>query len=109
MTDTRQFRIQALLSIQRALIDEVTPNLRAVAMRIQYPHIEARFLYESVTAEEIEDVSLVETYVIADFHPDVVVTFTAVTVPFVDARVLLDEEEWVYMRREPLRYPAGPA
>lgn len=42
--DRGAFRIEVLLSFQRALWDLVTPGLRAVAVRPTYPRIEARFM-----------------------------------------------------------------
>lgn len=99
-SDARPFRIEVLLSFQRALWDMVTPTLRGVAVKPVYPVIEARFIYESGGEEEKMIVSEVETYVIADFAPPVDVDFTAVFVPSTLPRKLLEGEEWIYLRRE---------
>lgn len=96
--DPAAFRVEVLLSFQRALWDLVTPNLRAVAVRPTFPRIEARFLYESVGHEEHLLVSEVGAYVVADFVPPVDIRFDAVAVP--QSRELLAGEEWVYRRRE---------
>lgn len=99
-TDPEAFRIEVLLSFQRALWDLVTPNLRAIAVRATYPRIEARFMYETVSQEEHLLASEVGAYVIADFVPPVDIRFDAVAVPPSQSRELLAGEEWVYRRRE---------
>ncbi|WP_238350405.1 hypothetical protein [Kribbella shirazensis] len=98
--DAAEFRIEVLLSFQRALWDLVTPNLRGVTVRPTSPLIEARFLYEALGQEEHLLVSEAEAYVIADFVPAVDVRFDAVAVPPDQSRELLAGEEWVYRRRE---------
>ena len=99
-TDPAAFRIEVLLSFQRALWDLVTPNLRAVAVRPTYPLIEARFMYEAVGQEEQLLTSEAGAYVIADFVPPVDIHFDAVAVPPPQSRELLAGEEWIYRRRE---------
>ena len=100
MTEQLDFRRHVLLSFQRALWDMVTAGLRGVAIRLEYPVIHARFLFESVGEEEAEIASETETYVAADFVPPVVVDFRAVTLPPGEPRVLEAGEEWVFLRRE---------
>lgn len=97
--DPATFRIEVLLSFQRALWDMVTGGLRAVAVRPQFPLIEARFLYDVVRQEEELIVAEVETYVIADFLPPIDVRFSAVAAG-TGERELHPGEEWVYRRRE---------
>ena len=95
------FRVQALLSIQRALWDAVTPDLRAVTLRVQEPAIIGRFLYQNPPGcEQREIVSEVESYVIADFDKTVSVSFVAYHLPLGVSRDLREGEEWVFMRRE---------
>lgn len=94
------FRIEVLLSFQRALWDLVTPNLRGLAVRPTWPLIEARFIYEAVSQEEHLLAAEAGAYVIADFVPPVDVRFDAVAVPPDQPRELLAGEEWVYRRRE---------
>jgi hypothetical protein len=91
--------VTVLLSMQRALWEQVTPNLRAVSVDLRDGEaVTARFLYDGPIGEvERECTSLAETYCIADMPPDVPVTFNAVERA---ARDLLPGEEWVYMRRE---------
>ena len=78
--DSAAFRIEVLLSFQRAVWDLVTPNLRAVAARSTSPLIEARFMYVLVGQEERLLVSEVGAYVAADFVPPVDICFDAVAV-----------------------------
>lgn len=101
MTDDARFRVEVLLSIQRALLDLVTPRLRGVAIRLTFPMIEARFIYESVGDEEREFAAEVGTNVIADFLPPVDISFEAVAIPTGVDRILEPGEEWVYRRWEP--------
>ncbi len=99
-TDPREFRVEVLLSFQRALWDMVTPSLRGVAVRPAFPDIQARFLYERVSDVDREVVSEVEAYVAADFLPPVMVEFEAVALPIECSRDLQEGEVWTYLRRE---------
>jgi hypothetical protein len=100
MSDPATFRIEVLLSVQRALWDMVTPALRAIAVRPRYPLIEARLLYETVGEEQRQLALELEAYVVADFLPPVGVRFEAVEIPETVQRELETGEEWVYRRRE---------
>lgn len=103
MMEHLDIRTRALLSIQRSLWDLVTPNLRGVALAVEsdVPKISARFLFaEHLSDEEILDTSEAETYVIADFGPDVSVEFVATRCPISKPREVLPGEEWVYLRKE---------
>jgi hypothetical protein len=100
ITDAREFRVEVLLSFQRALWDMVTPSLRGVAVRPASPVIQARFLYEQVSHEDREIVSEVEAYVAADFLPPVTVESAAIALPLEFSRELQEGEAWVYLRRE---------
>lgn len=96
-----EFRVSVLLSIQRSLWDLVTPNLRAVAVKAEAPVVAARFIFENdPTEEDRENVSEAETSTIADFHEDVVVTFSPVWIPATEPRDLEASEHWVYLRKE---------
>lgn len=99
-TEALPFRVEVLLSLQRALWDMVTPSLRGVAMRLQYPLIEGRLIFEAVGEDERMIAAEVGSYVIADFAPPVDISFTAVAAPPETARELSADEEWVYLRRE---------
>lgn len=101
MAGSLDFRIQVLLSFQRALWDMVTPPLRGVAILLAEPLIEARFIYEhEPTDDEVQIVAEVETYVIADFTPPTNVSFKVVGALPPAPRELLPREEWIYLRRE---------
>lgn len=94
---------EVLLSMNRSLWEQVTADLRGVAVshrgNPEHGSIEARFLYEAEVGEvQTECVSLAETHCIADFPPGVSVAFR--TVPNA-SRDLLPGEQWVYLRWEP--------
>ena len=95
------FRVDALLSMQRALWDVVTPGLRGVAVRLETDELSARFLFDhDPDDEDLEDVSLAETSVIADFPSDLTVSLNAIELQVGSPRALLPGEEWVYLRKE---------
>jgi hypothetical protein len=94
-------RVSALLSMQRALWDIVTPGLRGVAVRVGEGEIVARFLFEHEPGDDDrEDVSLAESTAAADFLEDFRVSFDANWLPTPAPRALVDGEEWVYLRKE---------
>jgi hypothetical protein len=92
-----------MLSLQAALLNCVTPELRAVGVKWSEQEIRAWFLYDvealAQHADTVELVSKAETDVMADF--DVDVTFKALALPrpavrrFPEAAVT-----WVYARFE---------
>jgi len=94
-------RSQVLLSINRALWEQVTPDLRGVAASCSGDEtqgtIHARFLYDGPVGELQTDTSMAESYCIADFLEGVSVRFEPVAHADLD---LLDGEFWVYLRRE---------
>lgn len=95
------FRVQVLLSVLRALWDNVAPNLRGVAVVTASPTIGLRFIFDApLSAADREDASLVASLVTADFLDDVVVAETVDYVPAPAPRLLRDREEWVYLRKE---------
>lgn len=110
MNDLADFRTSVLCSLQWALRDLVPPTLRAVTVRIEYPLIMGRLLFESDGEEEFELASLTTTYVLADFPPEVDVDFKGVVVTPGEELRLEPGEEWVFRRREGeslLRHIAG--
>ena len=57
-----EFRANVLLSLQSSLWGLVTPNLRGVAVRADYPLVTARFIFENYPAEDdFQNVSEAET------------------------------------------------
>ena len=58
-------------SVQRALLDKITPNLRAIYIKIKNSNsFELIFYYDHTLSEEEEElVSLIDTEIMADFPP----------------------------------------
>jgi hypothetical protein len=101
MSGTDPRRCEVLLSLQRALLGEVTPRLRAVTVKYAESsvHFEAYFDGE-VSDEDRESMSLVETEVMADFPSDHLITHEVIRL---DAPALIPKDRtWVYYRKEPL-------
>ncbi len=87
--DQIPLRARILLSVQTALLGEVTPSLVAVALRWTEGKIEGRFYYEAEPSEsEQERVSDIETEIMASF-PDSQVSFSALP------NVLANDHDWV--------------
>lgn len=78
----------------------MTPSLRAVTVRLSYPMIQARFIYDYLTDTEPLLVAEAESGVIADFTPPVDARFVAVELNPSHQRELLEGEEWLFRRRE---------
>ena len=96
-----EFRAQVLLSIQRALWDMVTPDLRGVSVSWGNHAVRMRFLYDRpVTADMREIVREVETYVLADFDEGLTTDVTAEFAAPNEVRHLRDRQWWAYLRRE---------
>jgi hypothetical protein len=90
-----------LASIQRALLNEVTPDLRGVAARVGEDGIHARFIFDSgLTVQSRERVSDIETEVIADYSGLSPVHFVAEYLPSDLPRLLEQGEWWAFLRRE---------
>ena len=92
-----------ILSMNRALWEQVTGDLRGVAVSHQGSSeegsIDARFLYEGDIGDLQRDcVSTAETFCVADFPPEVSIAFRAVPNA---SRDLLPGEQWVFLRWEP--------
>lgn len=100
--DLASFRVEVLLSLQRALWGMVTPALRGVAVQIDYPRIVIRFVYATQVPDAAEISDDVEAYVSADFLPPVSVESTTVVQDVGIPLQLEAGEEWVFLRREPL-------
>lgn len=70
-------RVSVLLSMQRALWDEVTPGLRGVAVAVSESAVSGRMIFDHVpTDDDVENCSLIETHIICRHaarghrHPD---------------------------------------
>ncbi len=94
-------RVDVLLSMQRALWEIPTPELRGVVVGERAGAVAADFLYDGgVTDDQRELVSLAETYFLADCLPEVVVRFTAISCPVPERLDVRGLDAWVYLRWE---------
>jgi hypothetical protein len=97
----KELRAESLLSMQRALWNEVTPDLRGVAMGWDNGVVVARFLYDSpVDDQKRERLSDVEVEVIADLEHDTTTNFEVEYLPIVVSRQSRALETWAYLRAE---------
>jgi hypothetical protein len=97
----RPSRVGVLVAMQRALWDQVTPELRGVAVSWAEALVAARFLYDLPITDDLEGlVGEVETEVLTDFAPDVRSVFRTEHLPSPLPRTLLSGEAWVYLRKE---------
>jgi len=93
---------RALLSMQRALWEIVTPELRAVVLRVSGVKVHARFVYDMpITDDILEIVDEADTEALADLPDGSRTDFTAEYLPPDQPRELSDDEVWVFLRREP--------
>ena len=68
MDDLWELRVRLLLSIQRALLGQVTPNIRVVTATMVSDTITLRFIIDGeISDRSRQDLSVVATEVIADF------------------------------------------
>lgn len=89
------------LSIQRALLNEVTPDLRGVAVEVSADKVSARFIYESALSDAIrERVEDIETEVVADYSGLTPVEVIPESLPVTSQRQLHEGEHWAYLRHE---------
>lgn len=94
-------RSTVLLSMQRALWDMISPDIRGIAVSWAPDLVRARFVYDREVDEDAwETVREVETEVLADLVAGVRTEFTAEFMPVEKPRDSRDGEYWVYRRRE---------
>jgi hypothetical protein len=68
MNEQWELRVRLLLSIQRALLGEVTPNIRAVTAQIDAQTIVLRWIIDGKISDGLRrDLSAVGAEVVADF------------------------------------------
>lgn len=68
MTESWELRVRLLLSIQRALLGKVTPNIRVVTAQIDAQTIVLRWLIDGEISDSFRrDLSVVGTEIAADF------------------------------------------
>ncbi|WP_330924930.1 hypothetical protein [Candidatus Sororendozoicomonas aggregata] len=91
--------VLARLSIQRALLGEISSNLRAVVFSKNDRYIEVRFYFDGmISDEDKESASCVETEIIADYDVDDIIIAKCIRVDM--PKPIDDAGHWVYRRRE---------
>jgi hypothetical protein len=91
--------IDARLSIQRALLGQVVPELRAVTFSINAEVVDVRFYFDGMISEDAEELaSCVETEVLADYDPEDTVTIHCIRSDY--PTQISDGGVWVYQRWE---------
>ncbi len=98
MNDSMRPRV--LHSIQRALLGEVFPTLRALTIEWRHDLVKFYAYVDGPLADhDLESLSCVSAEVAADFGPEIEIDYEVIRLdapqPIADARV------WVYNRREP--------
>jgi hypothetical protein len=95
-------RQDALLSMQRALWQIPTPELRGVVIGERAGAVAADFLYDGeICDNQRELVALAESCFFADCPPETVVQFRAVATRAPEPLDMRGLEDWVYLRWEP--------
>lgn len=91
--------ILARLSIQRALLGQVSSSLRAVVFSIEGRDIEVRFYFDGdISEDDKESASCVETEIISDYGEDDIVVVKCIRLDYPE--IINDGGIWVYQRRE---------
>lgn len=91
--------IAARLSIQRALLGEVSPQLRAVVFSIAEQELKIRFYFDGLISDiNTESASCVETEVLADYEAEDTVVVQCIRLDSPES--IDDQGVWVYQRRE---------
>ena len=87
-----------MLSLERGLLGEITPNLRAVTLKVEDRRIDVRCYFQGeIAKEDRESMSCVKTELIADFPKDQV----TLEVVHLDAPAPIPKDDiGVYFRRE---------
>ncbi len=99
MKNTQDAIIKARLSLQRALLGEIPPALRACVFSISEFNIDIRFYIDGVIREEDEEsISCVESEVLADYDPKYVISARCIQLD--TPTIINDDGIWVYSRRE---------
>lgn len=95
-------RISALLSLQSALLGEVTEKMRAVMVSLGEKEIKFRVVFSgNPSSDDEERVSIIETEVIADFYEEITVVGSAEgSTP--QERIMYRENEIAVFRRSEL-------
>lgn len=93
-------RCEVLLSIQKALLGEIPPSLRAVTVSWNETDLKFFCYFDGpISEEDKESMSCVETELIADLPEDNNISYDVIRI---DAPQRIEAEGvWVYARREP--------
>lgn len=91
--------VMARLSIQRALLGEVSGRLRAVIFSVSELFLNIRFYFDGEIGEDdFESASCVETEVLADYEKNWTVIVKCLRLDA--SETILDDGVWVFRRRE---------
>ena len=91
--------VAARLSIQRALLGEVSDKLRAVTFSVSEIRLDIKFYFDGEVGEDdFESASCVETEVLADYEEGYKVSVRCLRVDFPNS--INDCGVWVFRRRE---------
>lgn len=99
MKSTKESIIEARLSLQRALLGEVPPALRAVVFSMNDLMLDIRFYFDGpISQEDEESISCVESEVLADYGEEYTITAQCIRLDFPSQ--INDDGVWVFNRRE---------
>lgn len=99
MKNSHDAIIKARLSLQRALLGEIPPALRACIFSIYNLNIDIRFYFDGAISEKDEEsISCVESEVLADYDPEYVISARCIRLD--TPAIINDDGIWVYSRRE---------
>lgn len=91
--------VMARLSIQRALLGEVSGRLRAVVFSVSDLFLNIRFYFDGeIDEDDFESASCVETEVLADYEEDWTIVVKCLRLDA--SEPILDDGVWVFRRRE---------
>ena len=95
-----ELRTSVLLSIQAALLGEITPNIRGITCAWSESTITIHCLFENEITEEDEDsMDCVATDIIANFTEHTI-DLQCITVNMSESLAQHGLSAWVYMRKE---------
>lgn len=99
---TPEFRVRIAMSVMRALLGEITSNVRTVLVRVSS---DDEFLIEfymdgDVSKEFIEAASCIETEVIADFPDEFDISHKVVRLD-APAKIPVGDGILIFLRKEP--------
>lgn len=100
-TEDTALRRSVLLSIQRAMTQEIGPDLRAIFCSWSASEINIRAIYDGeISAQDLESLNLIATEALADFGPPMEIRARPIRVDAPRHITAEPTETCVYMRRE---------